>query len=96
VKGGRSTRHRPSDTTKPVELQGEAIGSVALEGESSKHDSPPTWSEDFDLVTFVAENLKGHSTRLDALSLEELRKLAVGSGLKCLALNQMVFNRQEK
>jgi hypothetical protein len=48
------------------------------------------------LIAFVAENLKSHSTRLDALSLGELRKLAVGGGLKCLALNQMVFTRQEK
>jgi SMC interacting uncharacterized protein involved in chromosome segregation len=30
------------------------------------------------------------------MSLEELRKLAAGTGLKCLALNQMVFNRQEQ
>jgi chromosome segregation ATPase len=30
------------------------------------------------------------------MSLDELRKLAAGTGLKCLALNQMVFNRQEK
>jgi hypothetical protein len=96
VKGGRSTRHRPSGSVKPVVSQGEAIGSAALEGENSKHDSPPTWGEDFDPVAFVAENLRGHSSRLDALSLEELRKLAVGSGLKCLALNQMVFTRQEK
>jgi hypothetical protein len=96
VKGGRSSRHRSSDTNKPVELQDDVTGSAALEGECSKHDSPPTWGEDFDPVAFVAENLKGHSTRLEALSLEELRKLAVGSGLKCLALNQMVFNRQEK
>jgi hypothetical protein len=96
VKGGRSSRHRSSDTNKPVELQDDVTGSAALEGEGSKHDSPPTWGEDFDPVAFVAENLKGHSTRLEALSLEELRKLAVGSGLKCLALNQMVFNRQEK
>jgi hypothetical protein len=69
VKGGRSTRHRPSESVKPTASQGEAIGSVALEGDNSKHDSPPTWSEDFDPVTFVAENLKGHSARLDALSL---------------------------
>jgi hypothetical protein len=96
VKGGRSSRHRSSDTNKPVELQDDVTGSAALEGEGSKHDSPPTWGEDFDPVAFVAENLKGHSTRLEALSLEELRKLAVESGLKCLALNQMVFNRQEK
>jgi hypothetical protein len=32
---------------------------------------------------------------MESLSLEELRKLAVGSELKCLALNQMVFARQE-
>jgi chromosome segregation ATPase len=44
----------------------------------------------------VADNLKGYSSRLDAMSLEELRKLAVGIGLMCLALNQMVFSRQEK
>jgi chromosome segregation ATPase len=30
------------------------------------------------------------------MSLEELRKLAAGTGLKCLALNQMVYNRQEQ
>jgi hypothetical protein len=30
------------------------------------------------------------------MGLEELQKLAAGTGLKCLALNQMVFNRQEK
>jgi vacuolar-type H+-ATPase subunit E/Vma4 len=30
------------------------------------------------------------------MSLGELRKLAVGTGLKCLALNQMVFTCQEK
>jgi hypothetical protein len=28
--------------------------------------------------------------------LEELRKLAAGTSLKCLAFNQMVFARQEK
>jgi hypothetical protein len=28
--------------------------------------------------------------------LEELRKLAARAGLKCLALNQMVYARQEK
>jgi seryl-tRNA synthetase len=30
------------------------------------------------------------------MSLEELRKLAAGTDLKCLALNQMVYSRQEK
>jgi hypothetical protein len=95
VKVGRTTRSRASAFVKPVVSQGEAVGSAATEEESSKRESPPTWSEDFDPIAFVADNLKGYSSRLDALSLEELRKLAVGSGLKCLALNQMVFTRQE-
>jgi hypothetical protein len=30
VKGGRSSRHRSSDTTKPAELQGDVTDSVAL------------------------------------------------------------------
>jgi hypothetical protein len=72
------------------------VGSVAPGGESSKKESPPTWSEDFDLIAFVAEILNGNLCRLETLSLEELRKLAVESGLKCLALNQMVFACQEK
>jgi chromosome segregation ATPase len=76
--------------------QGEVAGSEAVEGERSKTESPPIWNEYFDPLTFVSENLKGYSSRLDAMSLEELRKLAAGTGLKCLALNQMVFNRQEK
>jgi hypothetical protein len=96
VKGGRTTRSHASAFVKPTALQGEAVASAATEGESSQPESIPAWSEDFDPIAFVAENLKGHSTRLDALSLGELRKLAVGSGLKCLALNQMVFTRQEK
>jgi hypothetical protein len=96
VKGGRSSRHRPSGSTKPITPQGEVAGSEAVEGEKSKTKSPPIWNEDFDPLTFVAENLKGYSSRLDTMSLEELRKLAAGTGLKCLALNQMVFNRQEK
>jgi hypothetical protein len=96
VKGGRTTRSRASTFVKPTAPQGEAAGSVATEGESSKQESLPTWSEDFDPIAFVADNLKGYSSRLDALSLEELCKLAVGSGLKCLVLNQMVFTLQEK
>jgi chromosome segregation ATPase len=67
-----------------------------VEGEKSKTESPPIWDETFDPLAFVSENLKGYSSRLHAMSLEELRKLAAGTGLKCLALNQMVFNRQEK
>jgi chromosome segregation ATPase len=66
--------------------------SVAVEGESSRREALPTWTEDFDPLAFVADNLKGCTSRLDALSLEELRKLAAGTGLKCLALN----HRQEK
>jgi hypothetical protein len=93
VKGGRTIRSRASASVKPTAPQGEVVGSAATEGESSQQESIPTWSEDFDPIAFVAENLKGHSTRLDALSLGELRKLAVGSDLKCLALNQMVFTR---
>jgi hypothetical protein len=95
-KGGRTTRSRASAFAKPVEPPGEAVNSAAGEGESSKQETLPTWSEGFDLISFVADNLKGYSSRLDAMSLEELRKLAVGTGLKCLALNQMVFTRQEK
>jgi hypothetical protein len=72
-----------------------STGSTVVEGESSKQGSPPTWNEDFYPIAFVAEHLKGTSSRLESLSLEELRKLTVGSGLKCLALNQMVFARQE-
>jgi hypothetical protein len=79
-----------------VAPQGEVVGSATTEGEKSKTESPPIWNEDFDPLTFVSENLKGYSSRLDAMGLEELRKLAAGTGLKCLALNQMVFNRQEK
>jgi hypothetical protein len=96
VKGGRSSRHRPSGPAERIASQGEVVGSAATEGEKSKAESPPIWNEDFDPLTFVSENLKGYSSRLDAMSLEELRKLAAGTGLKCLALNQMVFNRQEK
>jgi hypothetical protein len=96
VRGTRSSRHRPTESDKPVASQGEVIGSVATEEEKSKNESPPTWNEGFDPVTFVSENLKGYSSRLDALGLEELRRLAAGTGLKCLALNQMVFNRQER
>jgi hypothetical protein len=96
VKGGRTTRSRASAFTKPIDPPVEAINSVVGEGESSKQEALPTWSEDFDHIAFVADNLKGYSSRLDAMSLEELQKLAVGTGLKCLALNQMVFSRQEK
>jgi hypothetical protein len=96
AKGGRSTRSRAATFVKPTVVQDHTVDSAAVEGEGSKGDSPPAWGEDFDPITFVAENLKGYSTRLEAMNLEELRKLAVGSGLKCLALNQMVFNRQEK
>jgi hypothetical protein len=76
--------------------EADVVGLVAPGGESCKQESPPTWSEDFDPIAFVAEILKGNSCRLETLSLEELRKLAVESGLKCLALNQMVFACQEK
>jgi hypothetical protein len=96
VKGGRSTRSRASSFVKPGLPQGEAVGSAATEEESSQQEALPSWGEDFDPIAFVADNLKGHSSRLNAFSLEELRKLAVGTGLKCLALNQMVFTRQEK
>jgi hypothetical protein len=95
VKGGRTLRSRAA-AVRPPAPQGDTAGSEATEEESSKQESLPTWGEDFDPIAFVAENLKGHSSRLDALSLGELRKLAVGSGLKCLALNQLVFTRQEK
>jgi chromosome segregation ATPase len=76
--------------------QGDTIDSAAAEGESSRREPLPTWNEDFDPIAFVTDNLKACTSRLDALSLEELRKLAVGTGLKCLALNQMVYTRQEK
>jgi hypothetical protein len=67
-----------------------------VEGEKLKTETPPIWDETFDPLAFVSENLKGYSSRLHAMSLEELRKLAAGTGLKCLALNQMVYNRQEQ
>jgi hypothetical protein len=94
---GRASRGR-GDDPPPVGhdvLATGSVGSAAAGGESSKQGSPPTWNEDFDPIAFVAENLKGTSSRMESLSLEELRKLAVGSELKCLALNQMVFARQE-
>jgi hypothetical protein len=96
AKGGRSTRSRTSTHVSPAKSKGETVDSAAAEGENSRREPLPTWNEDFDPITFVAENLKGCTSRLDALSLEELRKLAVGTGLKCLALNQMVYARQEK
>jgi hypothetical protein len=96
AKGGRTTRRHATSTVNPDESKGDAIESVAAEGESSRREPLPTWNEDFDPIAFVADNLKGCTSRLDALSLEELRKLAVGTGLKCLALNQMVYARQEK
>jgi hypothetical protein len=76
--------------------QGDAVDSAAAEGKNSRREPLPTCNEDFDPIAFVADNLKGCTSHLDALSLEELRKLAVGTGLKCLALNQMVYTRQEK
>jgi hypothetical protein len=79
-----------------VSPEDDAVVSEAVEKEGFKGESPPVWDEGFDPLEFVAENLKGYSSRLDAMSLDELRKLAAGTGLKCLALNQMVFNRQEK
>jgi hypothetical protein len=92
VKGERTTCSRAAAVVTPEE----PLGPNPLDGESSKPDTPPTWNEDFDPITFVSENLKGYSSCLDTLGFEDLRKLAVGTGLKCLALNQMVFNRQEK
>jgi chromosome segregation ATPase len=80
----------------PVESKSDALDSAGAEGDSSKREPLPTWSEDFDPVAFIADNLKGCTSHLDALSLEELRKLAAGTGLKCLALNQIVYVRQEK
>jgi hypothetical protein len=91
VKGGRTTRRRAATNVNPPVSQGNAIDSAAAEGESSRREPLPTWNEDFNPITFVAENLKGCTSRLDALSLEELRKLSVGTGMKCLALNQMVL-----
>jgi hypothetical protein len=96
VKSGRSSRHRSSGSTKPTTPPGEVAASEAVEGEKSKTETPPIWDETFDPLAFVSENLKGYSSRLQAMSLEELRKLAAGTGLKCLALNQMVYNRQEQ
>jgi hypothetical protein len=95
-KGGRTTRRRAASNANPAESKGDTIDFVAAEGESSRREPLPTWNEDFDPIVFVADNLKGCKSRLDALSLEELRKLAVRTGLKCLALNQMVYARQEK
>jgi hypothetical protein len=96
VKGGRTTRRRAATNVNPPVSQSDAIDSAAAEGESSRREPLPTWNEDFNPITFVAENLKGCTSRLDALSLEELRKLSVRTGLKCLALNQMVFTHQER
>jgi hypothetical protein len=96
VTGGRTSRRKAASTVDPNEPQGDVAGSVATEGESSKREALPTWNEDFDPIAFVTENFKGCTPRLDALSLEELRKLAAGTGLKCVALNQMVYVRQEK
>jgi hypothetical protein len=96
VTGGRTSRRKAASSVDPNEPQGDVAGSVATEGESSKREALPTWNEDFDPIAFVTENFKGCTPRLDALSLEELRKLAVGTGLKCVALNQMVYVRQEK
>jgi hypothetical protein len=96
VKGGRTTRRHGASTANPNEPKGDVTESVAVEGESSRREALPTWNEDFDPITFMADNLKGCTSRMDAMSLEELRKLAVGTGLKCLALNQMVYARQEK
>jgi hypothetical protein len=96
AKGGRSTRSRTSTHVSPAKSKGDVADSATAEGENSRRESLPTWNEDFDPIAFVAENLKGCTSRLDALNLEELRKLAVGTGLKCLALNQMVYARQKK
>jgi hypothetical protein len=96
AKGGMSTCSRTSTHVSQVKSKGEAVDSAAAEGENSRREPLPTWNEDFDPIAFVAENLKGCTSRLDALNFEELRKLAVGTGLKCLALNQMVYARQEK
>jgi hypothetical protein len=96
VKGGRTTRGRASTYVSLIVSQGDAVDSAAAEGKNSRREPLPTCNEDFDPIAFVADNLKGCISRLDALSLEELRKLAVETGLKCLALNQMVFTRQEK
>jgi hypothetical protein len=99
VKGGRTLRSLPTGsaggTLALLKEAGEALSDTAATGNNAQ-DSPSTWGEDFDPINFVAENLKGNSTKLDSLSLVELCKLAVGSWLKCLALNQMVFTRQEK
>jgi hypothetical protein len=63
----------------PAKSKGETVDSAAAEGENSRREPLPTRNEDFDPITFVAENLKGCTSRLDALSLEELQKLAVGT-----------------
>jgi hypothetical protein len=96
AKGGRSTRSRTATHVSPPKSKGEMVEPATADRESSRREPVPAWNEDFDPVAFVADNLKGCTSRLDAMSLEELRKLAAGTGLKCLALNQMVYSRQEK
>jgi hypothetical protein len=96
AKGGRSTHSRSATQASPPKAKGEMVEPATADGESSRREPVPAWNEDFDPVAFVADNLKGCTSRLDAMSLEELRKLAAGTGLKCLALNQMVYSRQEK
>jgi hypothetical protein len=87
AKGGRSTRSRTATQASPPKSKGEMVEPATADGESSRREPVPAWNEDFDPVAFVADNLKGCTSRLDAMSLEELRKLAAGTGLKCLALN---------
>jgi chromosome segregation ATPase len=72
------------------------VSPATAEAEALKGELPLKSDGGFDPLTFVQENLKGYSSRLGALSLDDLRRLAADTGLKCLALNQVVFDRQEQ
>jgi hypothetical protein len=65
---GRTLWSHAAAAVTYVAPSGETVDSAAAEDEGSKQDSPPTWGEDFDPVAFVAENLKGHSSRLDTIN----------------------------
>lgn len=97
-KGTRVTRARLGGgsggvTSPPKDM---APSSSTAAGKSSPQDEFANWGKDFDPIEFVSANFKGDTKKFDVMPLEDLRRLAVGNELKCLALNQLIFNRQEK
>jgi hypothetical protein len=97
-RGNRALRSRAGSSSGGVVSPSKGVASpiAADKSEGTPSESVPAWGVDFDPISFVSEHLKGDTKRFDTMPLKGVRKVAVGNGLRCVALNELVYGRLEK